>query len=319
MADEEAVALLTLAGAPELVPALCHLETGNGVVTRSLVENIGLGVGGGLVLAECATETQAAPVRRAYAAAIMAVDGRRFARISRMKLKKDNTHAAVLKRATALVVGYIHNLVKELKKQRQVEGGVASGGGGTVHVALQSTEEDRQYSKHDYEAATMQSGMQLVKRLFHVRLRGHEMAALGMLKRMAHAILVEGSFADPDRIPLEKMRRTPGDSAYTLYRRWLNGHLVVAAGVKVWEGVRDEGAGDMKGGEPQFLNGIVVEDHLKELDESRDTLTDQQMKEVTMVMQKVLHKSTTSGGESGSLAISKLTGRATEIIGKYTG
>ena len=79
-------------------------------------------------------------------------------------------------------------------------------------------------------------------------------------------------------------------------------------------GMRDDGAGDLEGLAAQWISGSVVFDLLDELDEVRDGLSDSEMAHVTSVMCQTLHKATSRGKESASLALSRLISKIPELV-----
>ncbi|KAL1515984.1 hypothetical protein AB1Y20_002597 [Prymnesium parvum] len=105
--------------------------------------------------------------------------------------------------------------------------------------------------------------------------------------------------------PLESMRREPTDSALLKFRRIVYGIMVVAAGEKVPEGTRHEGAGGTKKFGAQWADGDILEELLLELAEAADRLPNAEMETVVAVMHESLFKATSRGNESVSLAASR--------------
>ncbi|KAL1515108.1 hypothetical protein AB1Y20_004171 [Prymnesium parvum] len=135
--------------------------------------------------------------------------------------------------------------------------------------------------------------------------RAHYLPTLAGMKKIAYWVKNENCWPDPGRVSLDSMRRDTTDSALLKFRRIVYGVLVVAAGEKVCEGTRHEGAGGSKKFGQQWADGDILEEMLLELGEAADRLQESEMETVVNVMHESMHVSTTRGNESVSLGASQ--------------
>ncbi|MDC0526130.1 hypothetical protein OAO87_03930, partial [bacterium] len=89
----------------------------------------------------------------------------------------------------------------------------------------------------------------LLKKMYNIRLRGHQIAKLGVLKRIMYAVKMHGEWPRADNISLEAVRRSPHDKALTLFSRLVWSVVLCAAGTGVPVGKRDD-AGHVDGKYP---------------------------------------------------------------------
>ena len=99
----------------------------------------------------------------------------------------------------------------------------------------------------------------MLVKLYNMRVKGYTMAAMGVFKRVAYWVKMEGSVPDPSRVKLETFRVLPSDSHFMLFRRLLY-TICVVAGFQVQPGTRDDGAGDTAKYKAQWCHSDCVED-----------------------------------------------------------
>jgi hypothetical protein len=76
----------------------------------------------------------------------------------------------------------------------------------------------------------VKSATKLVKKMYNLRLRQHEVPTHHVLKMLAYYAKQEVCLPDPVRVPLNKFKRDETDSAFTKFRRLVFGMVVVSAG-----------------------------------------------------------------------------------------
>ncbi|KAL1525240.1 hypothetical protein AB1Y20_020107 [Prymnesium parvum] len=191
-------------------------------------------------------------------------------------------------------------------KSKEGEKASRLGGESSTAFVVTQTEEERGFSLPSLGAEDIKRQKTVLSHMYNMRAtKAHNMPTLAGMRRIAYWVKNENCWPDPARVSLESMRREPTDSALLKFRRIVYGVMVVAAGEKVAEGTRHEGAGGTKKFAPQWADGDILEELLLELAEAADRLPDSEMETVVSVMHESLFKATSRGNESVSLAASR--------------
>ena len=221
---------------------------------------------------DCKDPTVAATERRAYGAVLQSVDRRLH------RLVSGGTPAEKKLGSLHKICGMLAVLGMLCAQEfGPPSAGVApAAGSSTSYVTVQS-EEDRGFMMHEYTAEDVKDSKAMLAKIFNLRVRTHLTGTMGAFKRVAYWIKMDGSVPDPTRVKLSSFRVLQTDSMFLLLRRLLMTIAVVAAGMTVQAGVRDEGAGRTSKFGDLWCNADVLTDLLSELDEIRDEVTDDQM------------------------------------------
>ena len=293
--------LLRSAGAMKLARGLAAAE-GVSTITKAVLSNAGIGGRRGMALMDCGPDKPlaAARARGDLAEAILSADAGLCAALG----ATDEDGQASPKKGLLAISRALREITTCL---RHADGG---GGGEAAtesskpsSVVTFQTEDERSCSIPTYSAEDVDTALGIIVRLYNLDLRAHFFPLLKTLKKMAYYAKKELSWPDPRRVSLESLRRDPSDSPMLLFRRLCNGVLIVAAGEKVGDSTRDEGAGAVKKGGVQWANGNKVTRLLNEVEEMRDRLTEAQMVRMCDMLHHTLHKSTEQGSASVSLAV----------------
>ena len=179
--------------------------------------------------------------------------------------------------------------------------------------------------------------MAVVKDMYNMRLRTHELPKQSVMKRIMYAVKTEGVWPDPARVTLEMMRLKPTDKAYTLFKRLLMAVCTASAGARAPAGLRDDGAGVVTGYGVQWCSATAAVEVLKSVDEVRpcrvrtarrlppvphrsagscgqviDPMEEHQQLSMFRLISLVLHKGTALGSETPSLLLSRAVSRVPE-------
>lgn len=180
-------------------------------------------------------------------------------------------------------------------------------------VVHTGTEEERAYSVATWGQTELSTQTDLVKSIYNIKVRPHYMAPISKLRKIAYAVTVEGGWPLASRVPLESVRTAPTDTAVTLFARLLYGVCVVAAGMAVPKGVRDDGAGAVDGAaEPQWASMEKAVALLEEVRELAEALPNGRMKLIVDLMHKQLGKASMMGNSTPSLEMAQMASRAPE-------
>ena len=218
-----------------------------------------------------------------------------------IKLGDPETDPARRMRAAMLEIMRMLDNIRDTLAQKRAEktSGGAGRDGGTVYM---EKEEDRQYTKADFGIQELNLCKELIEDLYDYEVNPHELGELKAMKKVAHWVLNEGCMPDPDRLKMETFRKDKADSHSTLLRRYLMSCCVVAAGQVVTKPTtRDGDAGDHPNGK-QWFHFKRAHALMKEMEEIRDFLSDEQVGLIGGVMLGTMHKATHRGKESASLA-----------------
>ena len=261
------------AGAKKIMPAVGELEDLKHMTVLN-VATIGIKSTGGVILMDCKDPVQAAKARRDYGSDLQRMDRRLH------KLSKDGTASQRKEASLVIIVRLLAALgvlcSREFGAPPAAAAAVSTGGPSTSYVTVQS-EEDRGFMMHEYTSEDVKDAKTMLAKIFNVRVRTHMVGSMGTFKRVAYWIKMDGSVPDPTRVKLSSFRVLPTDSNFLLLRRLLMTIAVVAAGMIVPAGIRDEGAGRTSKFGDLWCNADVVTDLIGELDEVRDEITDEQM------------------------------------------
>ena len=163
-------------------------------------------------------------------------------------------------------------------------------------------EEDRQYSKADFGTQELNTCKEVMEEMYDYEVSPHELGELKTLKKVAHWVMNEQCMPDPERLKMEMFRKDKTDSHSTLLRRYLMSCCLVAAGQGLpTPATRDGCAGDHEAGK-QWFHFKRAQALMKEMEEIRDLLSDDQVGLIAGVMLSTMHKATHRGKESASLA-----------------
>ena len=298
----EAKKVLKAADSMALAPAIAKVERVT-EVTVAVLKDLGLGTPTGISLKSCSTAAEMAAAQAAIVKEMLAAD-------------PGGLGATGLGKETVLrLTRSIRSLVEvaAAAASPQATGGPTVGTDRTI-VVTNASEEDRAFTMHDYSMTDVKSATKLVKKMYNMRLRQHEVPTHHVLKMLAYYAKQEVCLPDPVRVPLNKFKRDETDSSFTKFRRFIFGMVVVSAGQACPAGVRHDGAGETTKFGTQWCSGDDAEDFLKEIEEVRDVLSEAVMRNVIELLMKTLFKSTSRGAESPSLGFVRLISELPKIV-----
>ena len=160
-------------------------------------------------------------------AALLKLDGKC---LKRMVAK--NSDAAAKLAATSAAVGRALNGVLSEALAAAGSGGSKKGERGGDTVVVTTTEEERSYTMNAYDDDEWKTALKQCKVLYNMRLTAHELPSMSSMRKIVYAVKVDEVFIDPARLPLEKLRRAPEESADLLFTRLMLGHVVAAVGAE---------------------------------------------------------------------------------------
>ena len=179
----------------KLAPAIASIE-GVDVITETVLDTLGMGTVGGLVLSQCTGAADTAAARVALSVQLLTADKR---------LRKLGTGATpdLLKRTALLAIG---RMVTALVARAAAAngGGGLSPGGGVINVVTQS-EEDRSMTLNAFTTDDMASLTTVAETMYNFRYHPFELPPFPACKKIAYH-LKQFSWPDPDRVGLEQMR-----------------------------------------------------------------------------------------------------------------
>jgi len=307
---EEAKAIMDKAGARALAKGISIVESVMSIDTRVLA-CIGAGTLEAEQLQHCSGAVETAAVGWRIARAIVAADyGLRKSGVANGDTKAERFASATVSALRSLTA-----IMSEMKATAEAN----RGNGGPVTV-VSGSEEDRAYSVATYGVTEMKVAEAIVEKLYNRKVRPNLVPPLSKMKKIAYAVMVDECWPSPKRVPLESMRTDPKDSFRTLFRRLVNGVIYCAAGKVVKAGVRDDGAGVVRGSpDAQWASNEQAEKMLEEVDESIDGMPEDAQGRLGSLILSQLHKATSAGGQSPSLEMSLMVSRVPEYATARSG
>ena len=298
--DEEACALFTKHEGQYVGPAIASLARVT-TVTMPVLQNIGLSLKCGMAFSECTSGAEKATLRTELVAALINEDKKRIVN----HYGKDRPAGTDKGAAAALALSrHLTEFVLTLPApEAPAATGLASPG---VLQVVSTKPEDVHDTLQSYGPDKLKAQLLVALGMFNCRYRPHQLARHNTVKKIAHYVLVEGTFPDPERLRLDTLQRRPGDLSLALFNRLLRTVAVVAAGEAVKTGVRDDGAGEVAKHPAQWGSMNSIDDLIGELDEERDNCTEAELKAVVGVLYMTLYKATAIGKSSLSLACEQL-------------
>ena len=266
------------------------------ILSMSTFESAGRGGSKGWRLADCHGAAECQQAIEALAADYFKADQGFL-----IKLGEPETDPTRRTRAALLEIMRMLDRIRDAlaaRKASKTNGG-GNRDGNTVYM---EKEEDRQYSKADFGMQELNLCKEVMEEMYDYEVSPHELGELKALKKVAHWVMNEQCMPDPDRLKIEMFRKDKADSNSTLMRRYLMSCCLVAAGQGLpTPTTRDESAGDHDAGK-QWFHFKRAQALMKEMEEIRDFLTDDQVGLISGVMLGTMHKATLRGKESASLA-----------------
>lgn len=297
-ASAEAMELLDAAKAASLLPAIAAME-GVEKLTAIVLRSLGMGSSSGMRLVDCDSAAEATKERLLVANELVALD-------SRLGDGAFGATDADRAKNTVLSVARLVSVLVDALKEKDGDAAASKHGNNTTSYVVTQTEEERGFTLPAFGEDEIKKQKNVLGHMYNMRgTKPHNMPTLAGMRKIAYWVKNETCWPDPGRVSLESMRRAPTDSALLRFRRIVYGVAVVAAGEKVSDGTRHEGAGGAKKFATQWADGDILEDLMLELMEAGDRLPEAEMETVIGVMHESLFKSTSRGNESVSLAASR--------------
>ena len=252
----QAKEILEKADGMALKDAIGELE-GATEVTVTVLACLGSGTAKGKMIRSCKDADDEVATRVAIVKRLLEIDTRLVRIVPKQSNKLERARLAGLelgRRVTTLVD----------KAIRSLGGGGGVGTDGSITLV---NEDEKSYTMSSYTVDEMKDQLRLLRKMYNITVRQHELPTLSGLKKIVYAIKIDECFPDPLRVTLESMRRDPSDKPLTLWKRIVYGTFTASAGVGVKEGTRDDGAGWVEGFPAQWFNAELGVELTKELEE----------------------------------------------------
>ena len=312
MSEMSGAALLKEVGGRRLAGAIKVVEGSE--VSLGVIQTLGLGVAPGIRLMDTSGDAAlAATTRVAVATALYDADPGKLKKYSTLADGAERKAAAILAivRVLSLLTDRLRSLTLGLGNHQSVTAGLP-----TSYVVTQ-TEDERNFTLPAFGGDDMRDQRKVLKEMYNLRPTDHELPTLSQLKKIGYWVKSANCWPDPSRVGLKHMKRSEEDSAFTCFKRLAFGVALVAAGSTLPPGLRDEGAGHTDDFGVQMAHGIVIDELVSEVEEFRDPLDESVMRNVGKLLCKGLHKASSRGGASISLAVQRQIGEVTRLASAH--
>ena len=187
--------LESISYALDALPAICAIEGVDEVTTESL-ELLGIGGSGGVVLMDCVDPEAAARHRLLYSKALITQDAKLIG------IAGGDSDASKRKNTEMALCRMLAGLARSVMKSQAAEATPVQTAGTTAYVTMQ-TEEERGYSLTEYTSTDVKEARAVLIKMNNLIIRGHLVAAIGLLKKVGYWVKNERSVPDPKRVPLK--------------------------------------------------------------------------------------------------------------------
>jgi hypothetical protein len=224
--DDKIYDIVDAAGARKMMPALAAIEM-CAWVDMNIIQNMGTACDEvhNQLLQDCTTAAEKAEWVKAYAKAMIAKDPGLHRSILEEVGQEVEDDAKASEVMVMRAIRALHRGIENSNKK-----GATAGSEVKPKITVVTSPDDEDAYINELDGTEMDQQNAKMETIYGRRIHAGLIAKIAVLKRISYAVVIENTFASAQRVKIKTIMASPRDSAFYTFKRWIAGHMLIAAG-----------------------------------------------------------------------------------------